>query len=187
MLVQRKAAEVKVPSTFGKSLLFSSADCHIKTISSSRNGLAERASRILSRSHTAFSLWQRETDSLLSTRRLMPDLRFRVARILHLTKLTERSRSLPSHRSGVVLCHPIDAKGDIDTLREEMHMLLLCCSSSVSDMRVSNVGELKENREIYVWHPHYEIELPATLQTLVGRGSNKSAKALLCPRFLVLS
>lgn len=157
--------------------------------------MAEHASQILSTSHTAFSLWQRETETLLTAGRLNPDLRLLVMKVLHITKPLDRSRSSSAGRSAITLCRVLFNKNSAEIRKDETCLVLLSSPSHTSDTRIGLFGELEENRELCVWQPWHQVELPSdtaadslNASDCVGDGNvgeSGTRVALLCSRFLV--
>jgi hypothetical protein len=156
-----------------------------------RGGLADRASAILSGSRIAFCLWQRETESLLSSRRLTPDLRVLVMRVLYATKPSSRPRLSPADRSVIALCRFL--KDSTRIFQAETCILVLSPPHS-PNARISSVEEVKETQEIAIWQPWHQVDLPAGMgfedvslgaSTEAGPSRAGSRVALLCSRFLV--
>ena len=97
-----------------------------------RNGLAERASNLFSRSQTSFALWHKET-SALSSRWSTADMHFSILKVL--------SRSTPA----IAVCRV--TKKPQNQLTEDIYAVLF-----------SSPSGLEEGRKVYVWHPWYVVE-----------------------------
>jgi hypothetical protein len=150
--------------------------------------LAERASQMLTRSQNASTLWQREAENLRASHRLTPNIRFLVIKVLHITKPSDRFRDTSLRWTGIVLCRLLHSKS---SMRDENYTVLL--SSHTSEPRFSVSSDLKENTEIWVWPPWYQIDLPVDLNLdnhetdgEEGEGRISDARvALLCSRFYI--
>jgi len=157
-----------------------------------RNGLAERASNLLSRSQTAFTLWHKETSSQFSSattaRRPTADLHLRILKILHDSSspsLHLHSRSTPTAQPIIALCRVLKKPRIGAELTE----------SDIYPVLFSSVREdIKEGKDVYVWKPWYTVELPdpgifvdyEDMQFGLGK-SRRSREALLCSRFFVIN
>jgi hypothetical protein len=181
-----------------------------------RNGLAERASNLLSRSQTAFTLWHKETSSQFSSattaRRPTADLHFRILKILH-----EPSPSAHSHSKStstvqpiIALCRvlnkPQNSSIGAGLTESDIYPILFSSPSPISSNSNPAAREdIKEDKEVYVWKPWYTVELPepgmlidASYEKGVdmqlgdewrlgrSRRSRRSREALLCSRFFLL-
>jgi hypothetical protein len=163
-----------------------------------RGGLAERAENRLSRSSTNFSLWQAEfARQLEGNKPMKEDLRLRVLSIL---SYTSTMRSFASSdgppRSTVTKCMDVH-RGSLDKSKqslEEATVVFLFASHE----RISSALTFQEGREVCVWRPWQEIELPEVFDQLplhpiemetspTSRVSHSGRRtALLCSRFFVL-
>jgi hypothetical protein len=128
-----------------------------------RNGLAERASNLLSRSQTSFALWHKETSSL-SSRWPTADIHFSILKVLHV-----HSRSTPA----IALCRV--TKKPQDQLTEDIYVVLFSSPTPNAAERI------EEGRKVYVWHPWYVVEAG------ISYGLDETVKyAVLCSRYLCM-
>ena len=191
--VQRKVREAEVPNICGdhnSCYSLPPPPAHLFCVYP-RNGLADFASRVLSRSHTSFTLWQRETETNLSTRRITPDQRFTVTKILHLSELSEHLRAPNSVRFAVAHSQLICDETDLGADMQKERVLLLSCSSATPDLRVSNLSGLEEGCEVHVWQPCHDVNLPMDIHGYCNPRSRLEVEdivptALLCSRFLIV-
>lgn len=168
-----------------------------------RNGLAERASNILARSQTAFTLWHKEMSSISSSsQRQSADLHFHILRVLHEPSPPSythpHSRSASSTHPVIALCRILSKpsnEGGNDLTKDIYPVLFSCHDPPKFNQR----ERFEEGRDVYVWKPWYAVELQgagieARYRTeheeaqLVGesglwREVIKSKHALLCSRF----
>ena len=182
-----------------------------------RGGLAERAERFLSRSSTNFSLWQAGfAKQLEGAKHTREDLRLRISSILSHTRNTTRSFSDGLPRTAIARCTEVlqdgqdgpdgpagKGEGSPQPPQEEGTVVFLFADHASS---ISSAVHFKEGREVRVWRPWQEIELPeviidrrlhlpaavstrgvsATGTGTTGTGTDRKRRtALLCSRFLV--
>ena len=160
-----------------------------------RGGLAERAERLFSQSSTNFSLWQTGfTRQLEGAKHTKEDLRLRVESIISYTKSTTRpsmssADALP--RTAITKCREVlpDMLEKPDSSPQEKTVVFLFANHKT----VSSAVGFEEGKEVCVWRPWQEIELPAVhdqshLPTMEVRTppTASNGAALLCSRFLVL-
>ncbi|KAF8584413.1 hypothetical protein K439DRAFT_1660756 [Ramaria rubella] len=164
-----------------------------------RGGLAERAENLLSRSNTNFSLWQSAfVKQLEGSKYPKEDIRLHVVSILSCTKhpgSPSISNGLP--RNAITTCREVlqeTREGDGSPPQQGTVVFLFSGNGKAS----SSVG-LEVGKDVCVWRPWQEIDLPAAYdplhQPLVEvklppSGSQRPGgqrTALLCSRFLVLS
>jgi hypothetical protein len=174
-----------------------------------RNGLAERASNLLSRSQTAFTLWHKEASSQFSSattaRRPTADLHLRILKILHEPSLPAHSHSKPTSTAQpiIALCRVLNKPQNSSTgaglTESDIYPILFSSPSPLSSNSNPAAREdIKEDKEVYVWKPWYTVELPEPgilidVDMQLGdewelgrsRRSRRSREALLCSRFFV--
>lgn len=164
-----------------------------------RGGLAERADHLLSRTHTALSLWRREMETeggdLPRTRpkfKSAPDLRLSIIRIIHHTSSRQPRSGGPGQGIVIAICRLIHPGFKPD---EIMSVLL----------NLSSPAPAKEGSELYLWRPWYEVEVGVGANANVSVGIdvdvdvgtndvglpksgcvNFTGSLLLCSRFLIL-
>jgi len=167
-----------------------------------RNGLAERASQMLSRSHTVLSLWQLETETLVrSFRRLTPDLRLRIVQVLCIPSCTDRFSQPSTRRFGLALCEVLNnEKPGMGSRQRTSAMILLSDSLPSSELGVRSAAGLEKDRDILVWRPWHEVEMPFDLEVPFaipfgdepgnsaqqGGWYERGMATLLCSRFLIV-
>lgn len=153
-----------------------------------RGGLAERASHQLSNTHTALALWQKETEVLSrSSRRLTPDLRLVILKILHTAQHSDPSASANPSKSGLALC---GRPNPIDGLSDELYLVLLSFATILPpDARVRSAQHFKEGNEVHMWRPWHEVPIqntPAIFPDTTYPHHSSCTDALICSRFLLI-
>ncbi|RDB23929.1 hypothetical protein Hypma_009243 [Hypsizygus marmoreus] len=151
-----------------------------------KGGLASRASELISRSQTSLALWHKETEDALSStsRRLTPDLRLRIIRILDspagAKPSSPRKPSVSSSNAmspGLALCrilstpslkHPHLTYLLPKTLEKQYHLVVLSFptvapvrSRVQNRIHPRNPEDFVVGREIYAWEPWQEVSLPS--------------------------
>jgi hypothetical protein len=159
-----------------------------------RGGLAEQADRLFSRSSTNFSLWQAGfVKQLEGAKQTKEDLRLHIVSILSFTRNTTAD-ALP--RSAIARCSEVlqDASDRTESNPQEGTVVFLFAKHD----RVSSPVNFQEGKDVRVWQPWQEIELPEVLnqldspakevRTLPNSQVPAAGKrtALLCSRFLVV-
>ncbi|KIM77412.1 hypothetical protein PILCRDRAFT_825380 [Piloderma croceum F 1598] len=178
-----------------------------------RNGLAERASNLLSRSQTAFTLWHKETSSQFSSattaRRPTADLHLRILKILHEPPPSTHSRPTPTAHPIIALCRvlnkPQNSRNEAGLAESDIYPILFSSLSPISsNLNPAAREDIKMDKDVYVWKPWYTVELPEPgilvdvsyeegLDMQLGdewglgrsRRNRRSREALLCSRFFV--
>ncbi|KLO08030.1 hypothetical protein SCHPADRAFT_908946 [Schizopora paradoxa] len=168
-----------------------------------RGGLAERAQGFLSRSQTAYTLWQKDIEvqlhsiatrpnesSFISHRRaLRPDLILRVESVLHETRISGTSRGSGSLRGILASCTMNEAAKDTfppNPSGTNLNSLIVLFSFSpelhggAAVTSSDPMFDMAEGTELFVWKPFHEVRLP-------GDGTGEDERALLCSRFLSIS
>jgi hypothetical protein len=137
-----------------------------------RNGLAEHASNLLSRSQTACTLWHKETSpqfsSATNARRPTADLHLRILKILHEPSSHSahhsHSRSTPTAQPIIALCRVLNKPQNIigaGLTESDIYPILFSSPSPISSNSNPAAREdIKEDKEVYVWKPWYTAELP---------------------------
>ncbi|THH07252.1 hypothetical protein EW145_g3506 [Phellinidium pouzarii] len=167
-----------------------------------RNGLAERAQRLVDRSSTAFTLWKKDLESQASSSRLgrlRPDLRVRITHIIQTTRISNvHARAACTLRSVLATCQMLDTSAiPIDSPPRTI-LFSFSPESHDSYLMDSNV-EMSDSMDVLIWRPWSEIYPPEDQNGVVnlfsaplGSGRDhiplrmNNASTLLCSRFLVL-
>ncbi|KAF8524974.1 hypothetical protein JB92DRAFT_2877835 [Gautieria morchelliformis] len=165
-----------------------------------KGGLAELAEHRLSRFSTNFSLWQAGfARQLETTKPIKEDLRLRVLSILSYTSTVRSFASSVDGppRSAVTRCMEV-CQGSLDKgkhSREEGTVVFLFASHE----RISSALTFQEGREVCVWRPWQEIEIPEVFDQMPLRPIEMETHptprepptgrrtALVCSRFFVLA
>ncbi|KAG9017275.1 hypothetical protein FRB95_009029 [Tulasnella sp. JGI-2019a] len=167
-----------------------------------RNGLAERASHLISRSQQEFLLWSHDVGRTLihsapATRTPPHDLRVSILKILTMPSKKDANAlpdfpfpSLPSPYA-LARCKVTSTAGYQTNGRKVEIVLILFAYARVSatltaaaSSRLSMMVGLEKGREVLLWRPWSEVEIPP-----VEADDQASAGMLtiLCTRFLVTS
>jgi hypothetical protein len=141
-----------------------------------RNGLAARASMLFSQTHTALALWQKEIENLLSSsslsRRLTPDLRLRIVKIINVPVGSGSRRSVTSTTSpGLAICRVLSTSSghkhtshSLPGNNDDKTLLVLLSFPTTAPLRTNtlharNPEDFLEGRDVYVWEPWQEVPL----------------------------
>lgn len=158
-----------------------------------RNGLAARASMLFSQTHTALALWGKEIENVLSSsgstsRRLTPDLRFRIVKIIDVPVGSGSRRSGTSTTSpGLAVCRVLSAASrhkytshSLPSKKGEKNLLVVLSFPTTAPPRantlhVRNPEDFSEGREVYVWEPWQEVSISSS-SPAVGASSTTEAE-----------
>lgn len=180
-----------------------------------RNGLAERASHLISRAQHDFSLWSHDVGRTLvhsapSAKTPPYDLRVSVVSILTaafketVDALEEAGLDFPPLPPPYALakCKISRAGKDETAWKDGQDVLVLFAYSTVTAnstaaaaARLSTMIGLDQGKELLLWRPWIEVNLPArrhsgeTREEVLGTETAKGRSgtpALLCSRYLVL-
>lgn len=162
-----------------------------------RGGLAERVEHLLFRSSTNFSLWQAGFAKQLERAKCTKeDIRLRISSILSYTKNTTGISSNGLPRTVITKCTKVlqgAPEGNGNSPQEETVVFLFS-----NHDRVSSAINFQEGKEVCVWRPWQEVELPEVLDGIPlpalkvgalptpGEFTTGRRTALLCSRFLIL-
>jgi hypothetical protein len=142
-----------------------------------RNGLAARASSLFSQTHTSLALWQKEIENVLSSsgstsRRLTPDLRLRIVKILDVPVGSGSRRSGTSTTSpGLAICRVLSTssrhKHTLPGKKEDKtHLVILSFPTTApprtNTLHARNPEDFAVGREVCVWEPWQEISLSSS-------------------------
>lgn len=167
-----------------------------------RNGLAERASHLISRSQQEFLLWSHDVGRTLvhsapASRTPPHDLRVSVLEVLT-APFKETTDALLSHSPFPPLPPPyalarckVTSKAGFEAHGRDVKTVLIlfaystvtATSTAAAASRLSSMIGLEKGREVLLWRPWSEVEMPPE----PGGNASSSDKppTLLCTRFLV--
>ncbi|KAG8855837.1 hypothetical protein FRB96_006659 [Tulasnella sp. 330] len=167
-----------------------------------RNGLAERASHLISRSQQEFLLWSHDVGRTLlnsapSSRTPLHDLRISILGILT-ARFKETTETLQSYYPfpplpppyALARCKVTGTAGLEVNGRDVQKVLILfaystmtATSTAAAASGLSTMMGLEEGREVLLWRPWFQVEMPLALNGDVSSPDNPPM--LLCTRFLV--
>jgi hypothetical protein len=150
---------------------------------------------LYSQTHTALALWQKEVENdLLSSgftsRRLKPDLRLRIIKIISIPVGSGSHRSGASKSSpGLAICRisptPSHHKHASHSLANggegKNHLVVFSFPTTVpprtNTLHARNPEDFSEGQEVYLWEPWQEVALPCLASTT--EASNAEGAELL--------
>ncbi|KAF5376076.1 hypothetical protein D9615_007729 [Tricholomella constricta] len=152
-----------------------------------KGGMAERVREVMARSHTSLALWHKETELKLassssSSRRLNPDIRLRIVKIVDSPAGAKSSSPRkPSFSAsagvspGVAFCHIVSSppvkhphlvRVSSRTREEQRHLVVLSFPTTApprlrgqKGIYVRNPEDFVLGREVCVWEPWLEVSL----------------------------
>ncbi|GLB44175.1 hypothetical protein LshimejAT787_1601050 [Lyophyllum shimeji] len=147
-----------------------------------KGGLAARASELMARSHTSLALWHKETELLLasSSRRLSPDLRLRIVKIVDspagAKPSSPRKRTFSvsaAMTSGVAVCRVVSIPSSkqpapaVPRIREQQYHLVVFSFPTIAPPRLRgqkriyarNPEDFVVGREVCIWGPWLDVSL----------------------------
>jgi len=145
-----------------------------------RNGLAARASVMFSQTHTALALWGKEIENVLSSsgsssRRLTPDLRLRIVKIIDVPVGSGSRRPGTSTTSpGLAICRVLSAVSrhkhtshSLPGKNEGKNVFVVLSFPTTAPPRtntlhVRNPEDFSEGKEVYVWEPWQEVTMSSS-------------------------
>ncbi|KDQ54496.1 hypothetical protein JAAARDRAFT_60490 [Jaapia argillacea MUCL 33604] len=144
-----------------------------------RNGLADHASRVLSRTQTSLSLWHKSPSNLSSA----ADMRVTIVEILHIAPTIDRSSPLP--RSILARCQIVpETMSPFSQPRPIFVSFLFPSSTALDSTRVAGEADFQVGKEVNVWRPWHTIDLPSEGKQ-DGRPPAGESPAILCSRFSI--
>ena len=180
-----------------------------------RNGMAERAQHLISRSQTSYTLWQKEIETTHSSGCVpKSDICLRVVEVLHSAYTSSSPGTSSSLRSILARCHVVSNVALHHPMEDPHHTggyipsaegyVLFSFSAGGHNSRAGVTQVLNEGTYVYVWKPFYEVQLRSTPltsfpvseaspepdvnhPTVATETLEKLQTALLCSRFLISS
>lgn len=144
-----------------------------------RGGLAELAQNFISRSHTDFSLWSKET--AYPDGRTNSHTRLRVREVLSRNPQETLEFSTTSNTQGIVFSVLTRCQA-LDLAKDQSGLVLFSSRSPTTSSRVSDIKGIHIGKEVHIWEPWSE----ATIASSGAQSSTRMEKVLLCSRFMVI-
>ncbi|TDL25743.1 hypothetical protein BD410DRAFT_837210 [Rickenella mellea] len=188
----RLAGEGRLASEEQRGIMLSPGKTHGSGKKLLRNGLAERADHLMTRSRTAYSLWQKEVETqLASSRQVTPDLRLQVMRIVHTSHKPTFNGTPGALYNVLAQCRVMKDDSSHETEVEEGTVLF---TFNDPTRRVDPGETVPEGINICVWRPWHEVEISSDvtrrpegdISSIENVEKRVAQTALLCSRFLVM-
>jgi hypothetical protein len=145
-----------------------------------RGGLAELAQNFISRSHTDFSLWTKET--AYPDGRTHSHTRLEVREILSRNPQETPEFSTSSYNTQGIVFSVLTRCQALDLAEDQSGLVLFSSRSPTTSSRVSDIKGVHIGKEVHIWEPWSET----TIVSSGAQNSTQREKVLLCSRFMVI-